>query len=240
MARLEEDSAMKASYIMTPRVITIPATASVGDAARLMLQHHISGLPVVDDAGDLIGLVTESDLLHRSEAGTERRRSRWLQFLLEPGQLAQEYVRSHSRKIADVMTRDVVTVVGDTPVDQVVRLLEGRRIKRVPVVHGRKVIGIISRANLLHVLASLPVQPPADVAADGAIRERVLAAFAGQPWMPLLPVNVIVAGGIVHLWGLITDERQRSAMRVAAENVSGARAVHDHLVQADSLFLRAS
>ncbi len=226
---------MRASYIMTSHVITAPLRASVGEVARLMLRNHISGLPVVDAAGDLVGIVTEGDLLRRSESAADPRRPRWLQILFGQGQIAAEYVHSHSRRVEDVMTRDVVTVSADTPVERIAELLEARRIKRVPVVHGRKVIGIVSRANLLHVLASVPGKIPAETADGVALRDRILREFAAQPWMPGLPISVVVWDGVVHLWGSVLDDRQRAAMRVVAENVPGVRGVEDHLVRLDSL-----
>src|ERR1700726_452887 len=147
--------AMKAEDIMTRRVISVAPEASILESARLMLQHRVSGLPVIDAAGRLVGVVTEGDFLRRVEVGTERKRPRWLEFIAGPGRLATEYVHSHGRKVADVMTGEPITVGEDTPIEEVVRLMERRRIKRLPVMRGTKVVGIVSRANLLHALASV-------------------------------------------------------------------------------------
>jgi CBS domain-containing protein len=145
---------MNADQVMTRRVVSIAPEASIWEAACLMLEKQISGLPVIDGDGNLVGILTEADALRRAETGTEHRRPRWLELLTTSGQLADEYIHSHSRKVAEVMTRDVVTVAESTSLEQIVRLMETRRIKRVPVMRGREVVGIVSRANILHALAS--------------------------------------------------------------------------------------
>jgi CBS domain-containing protein len=198
-------------------------------AARLMLQKKISGLPVVDTDHTLVGVVTEGDLLRRTETATERQRPRWLEFLLGPGRLADEYVRSHGRKVSDVMTRDLKTIAEDTPLEKIVQLMERHRIKRLPVMRGRKLVGIVSRANLLHALASLARDAREPLVDDLAIRERLLADLDKQKWAPSALVNVVVRDGIVELWGAITDERERQALVVAAENTPGVQSVRDHL-----------
>jgi CBS domain-containing protein len=221
---------MKAADIMTRRVVSIGAEASVLEAIRLMLQNKISGLPVVDGEGLLVGIVTEGDFLRRAETGTQRTRSRWLEFLMGPGRLAAEYVHSHGRKVSEVMNPDPVAIDEDTPLAEVVRILEERRIKRVPVVHGRRVVGIVSRANLLHALASVSREMAAGANSDTAIRDEVLAELAKQPWAPRHFINPVVRNGVVELWGSIFDERERQAVRVVVENVTGVNTVKDHLV----------
>lgn len=226
---------MLARDIMTTRVITIAADATIGEAIRLMLQNRISGLPVLDSAGNLVGLVTEGDFLRRPEAGTEKQRSRWMEFLLGPGRLAAEYTQTHGRKIREVMTEKVVSVDETTPVAEIVRLMETRRIKRVPVRRGGKLVGIVSRANLLHVLGRVVAEVKPVSKDDADIRTRVLAELAKQPWSPATGVNVIVRDGIVELKGAIFDERERAALRVCAENIPGVKAVRDHLVWIDPI-----
>ena len=154
---------MKVRDIMSTRVVSIAPDANVLEAVRLMLQNHISGLPVIDRSGALVGVVTEGDFLRRSETGTERKRPRWLEFLMGPRRLADEYVHTHARKVEDVMTREPITITEDAALDEVVRIMERRRIKRLPVVRGAQVIGIVSRANLLHALASLGFAGVSDV-----------------------------------------------------------------------------
>lgn len=221
---------MKVSDVMTPGVISITPEATILEAIRLMLQNHISGLPVIDDKENLVGVVTEGDFLRRTETATERKRPRWLEFLVGPGKLANEYVHTHGRKIEEVMTRNPVTVPEDTPLDEVVRLMERRQIKRVPVVRGGKVVGIVSRANLLHALASLARTMPAASKDDATVRERILAEIDKQPWAPGRLVNVIVHNGVVGLWGTIFEGRQGEALKVLAENVPGVQRVEDHLL----------
>jgi CBS domain-containing protein len=221
---------MKAADIMTRHVVSVGTEASVLEAIRSMLQHKISGLPVVDGEGLIVGIVTEGDFLRRAETGTERKRPRWLEFLMGPGRLAAEYVHSHGRKVFEVMTSDPVTIDEDTPLAEVVRILEERRIKRVPVVRGRRVVGIISRDNLMQALASVAHEMAAGAHADTAIRDEVLAELAKQPWAPRNFINPVVRNGVVELWGSIFDERERQAVVVVVENVSGVKAVKDHLV----------
>jgi CBS-domain-containing membrane protein len=191
-----------------------------------MLQYAISGLPVVDDTGHLVGIITEGDFLRRTETGTERQhRPRWLEFLLGPGRLADEYVHSHSRKVEEVMTRQVVTVAEETPVDEIARLMERHRIKRVPVIRDNRVVGIISQANLLRGLARLADAAPAATANDLAIREQILAELDAQTWGRRAPIDVTVRNEIVQLWGPVAYERVAQALRVAAENVPGVKGV---------------
>ena len=193
-----------------------------------MLQNRISGLPVVGPKGELVGMVTEGDFLRRGEIGTQRRRNRWLEFLVGPGRLADEYVHTRGRKVEEVMTREPVTVTEDTPLDEVVRLMERHRIKRLPVLREGKLVGIVTRANIMHALVSLAAETKAPAGDDAAIREQILAECAKQSWAPMS--NVVVRNGVVELWGTITDERERAALIVAAENVPGVKTVHDHLV----------
>lgn len=221
---------MKVKDVMTQQVLSIEPNSSVLQAVRLMLQNKISGLPVVNAGGTLVGIVTEGDFLRRAETTTERRRPRWLEFLVGPGRLADEYVHTHARKIADVMTPDPYTVTEDTPLEDVVQLMEKHRIKRLPVVRGGQLVGIVSRANLLHALASLARATPATAATDETIRKLLLTELKHKVWAPVGFLNVVVQNGTVELWGTITDDRERQALIVAAQNISGVKDVRDHLV----------
>ena len=220
---------MKAADVMTRRVVTIDVDAPIAQAARLMTEHRISGLPVLDAAGRLVGIVSEGDFLRRTETGTEVRRPRWVQFLLSPGRLADEFVRTHARRVGEVMTPDVATVTESTPADEIVRLMERRRVKRVPVLRDGRMVGIVSRADLVRALAGLMTEAPPATMDDTALRDRVLAELEKQSWAPRIGVNVMVRNGVVDLWGTITDERERQALCVACENVLGVKAVRDHL-----------
>jgi CBS domain-containing protein len=221
---------MKAKDVMTPHVITIAPDASVLEALQLMLTHKISGLPVVDAGGNLAGIVTEGDFLRRSETGTERKRSRWVEFLLGPGALAKDYVQSHARRIDEVMTTDVATIAEDSDLDEVVALMERRCIKRLPVVRGNTLVGIVSRANLLHALATLSRDAAPAGKTDASIRSAVLAELDRQSWAPRHMIDVVVRNGIVELWGTVIDPEQRDAARVAAETVAGVKPVKCHIV----------
>jgi CBS domain-containing protein len=220
---------MKVRDIMSPRVISVTPEASVMAAVRLMLQNHISGLPVIDATGALVGVVTEGDFLRRSETGTERKRPRWLEFLVGPGRLADEYVHTHSRSVKDVMTAEPVTISEDGGLDEAVELMESRRIKRLPVVRGGQVVGIVSRANLLHALVSLAIAAPPPAMDDVAIRNALLAQFEKLTWAPAALVHPVVKDGVVELWGTITEEAQREALKVCARNIPGVKSVVSRL-----------
>jgi CBS domain-containing protein len=221
---------MKASDVMTLNVISVTPNTPILHAARVMLQKNISGLPVITANGDLVGIVTERDFLRRRETGTQRHRSRWIEFLLGPGKLAEEYVRTSGRKVHEVMTPVVHTVTEDTSLEEVVRLMERHHIKRVPVVRGTRVVGIITRANLMRALVKSALQPEPVSAGDKEIRDRLLADLKQQPWAPLALIDISVQDGVVTISGTVTDDRQREALRVAAENVPGVKQVVDDLV----------
>jgi CBS domain-containing protein len=221
---------MKVADVMTRGVISITPESSVTKAARMMLLYEISGLPVIDSSGKLVGIVTEGDFLRRAELGTERHRKRWVELLVDIGPLAEEYARSHGRKVEEVMTRDVVTVTEDASLEEVARLMERHCIKRVPVLRDAEVIGVVSRANFLRALIVGSPKPASAAASDGAIREQILAQLEKQAWTPHAAVNVGVKDGIVDLGGIILDKRQRSALCIAAENVPGVKEVRDRLV----------
>lgn len=229
---------MRAKDVMSANVVTVGPEADVRAVARLLVEHGISGVPVVEQGGRLVGIVSEGDLMRRAEAGTERRSSWWLELLAGPEETARRYVKSHGRTARDVMTREVVTVAEDASLEQIATLLERHRIKRVPVIRDGRIVGIVSRANLLHGLvakeAAARVTPD-----DAAIREQVIAGIreAGitEPY-----VNVVVAGGVVHIWGLVDSEKQRQAVRVAAEAVPGISAIENNVGVLSSPLLRGS
>lgn len=221
---------MNASEVMTRNIISVRPDAPLVEAIRLMLDNHVSGLPVIGNGGQLVGILTEGDLLRRGETGTERHRPRWLEILMGPGRLAEDYVRTHGRRVDEIMTRDLVSVTPDTPLDEVVALMERRRIKRVPVLDGDRPIGIVSRADLLRALAGALEEQPGAATSDEEIRARIHAELAKVAWVPRDGVAITVENGVVDLNGVILDENERAALRVAAENVPGVRAVEDHLV----------
>jgi CBS domain-containing protein len=220
---------MKAGDIMTGRVISISPESSVLDAIDLMTRNHISGLPVIDASGAMVGMVTEGDFLRRAETGTVRKRPRWLEFLVGPGRLAEEYVETHARKVGEVMTRDPITITEDTPLEEVVHIMEHRRVKRLPVVRGAQVVGIVSRANLMRALAAISRAAPAPAESDAEIRKQLLAEFQRQVWAPAALIDASVKDGVVELWGTILEGAQGEAIRVCAENIPGVKKVVSHL-----------
>jgi CBS domain-containing protein len=225
---------MRAHQIMTRPVITVTPDTTIVDAATIMLQRHVSGLPVVDASGKLLGVVSEGDFIRRAEIGTGRKRGRWLRFILGPGKSASDFVHEHGRKVSEIMSTSPLTITEDTALAEIVALMEKNHVKRLPVMRGSQVVGIVSRANLLQAVASLARQVPDPTADDDHIRNRVIDALEKNDWCPF-GLSVIVKDGIVHLSGVITEERSRQAAVVAAENVQGVQKVHDHLCWVDTM-----
>jgi CBS domain-containing protein len=219
---------MRAHQIMTRQVITIAVDAPIVDAANIMLDKHISGLPVVDEAGKLVGIVSQGDFIRRAEIGTQRKRGRWLKFLVGPGRAASDFVRERGRKVGEIMTPDPCTVTEDATLEDIVELMERNHVKRLPVLRGDKLAGIVTRTNLLQAVAGLTRDVPDPTADDDHIRNRIISSIEKSDWAPF-GLGVIVVNGIVHLSGLITNEKSRQAAIVAAENVTGVTKVHDHI-----------
>ena len=226
---------MNAGDIMTQSTVTVDPDASIMHAIHLMLKRRISGLPVVDNTGALVGILTEGDLLRRAELGTQKRRPRWIEFLIGPGRLASEYVSACGRTVREVMTTLVHTVPEDAPLTDVVKIMESRQVKRLPVVRDGRVVGILSRANLLRALVSIARDTKPVAMSDSLIRQRLVEELGKQSWAPAALVDVIVRNGVVHLWGTLLEERQRQGIRVLAENTSGVKSVEDHLVWIEPL-----
>lgn len=225
---------MRAHQIMTRPVYSVLPEATIAEAANIMLQRHISGLPVVDAAGKLVGIVSEGDLIRRSEIGTQRKRGRWLKFLLGAGKAATEFVHEHGRKISEVMTSAPLTITEDTTLEEIVTSMETNGVKRLPVMREGKLVGIVSRANLLQAVASLSREIPDPTADDDHIRKRIIDTLQKNDWCPF-GLSVVVRDGVVHLGGVITEERSRQASIVGAENVAGVKKVHDHLCWVDTM-----
>lgn len=221
---------MRAMDVMTSEVITVDENASVQTAAKLMAKHGISAVPVVDKNNRVIGMVSEGDLLHRAETGTERRRSWWLEMMSSTNQLVGDYIKSHGGNVKDVMTRDVISVTDETPVADIAVLLETNRIKRVPVLRDGKLVGIVSRANLVRALAMTINEPPSGAEADDrTIRDKLLAELKAQKWAEVSPANITVKDGVVHLWSSYFSEQEKRALVIAAETIPGVRRVEDHM-----------
>jgi CBS-domain-containing membrane protein len=221
---------MKARDVMVSPVITTKPSASVKEVARILLNNHISAVPVIDDAGRIVGIVSEGDLMRRADLGTERHRSWWLAALFaEEEELAAEYVKQHSRKVADVMTKRLVTTSPDATLGEIAGLLERHSIKRVPIVENGALVGIVSRANLIQALAGDPKGPEVAVP-DAALRDKLMAHLKAQPWAHTSLLNVTVNDGVVDIWGITHSEAEKQALRVAAETTPGVRAVNDNVI----------
>ncbi|MBN3751867.1 CBS domain-containing protein [Paraburkholderia sp. Tr-20389] len=222
---------MLAIDVMTPSVICAQPDMTVQEAAKRLVDNGISGMPVVDASGALVGIVSEGDLLHRVETGTETRRSRWLELFSTTRDLASTFVKEHGRSVADVMTASVWTVDWQMPVADIADLMETRRIKRVPVMRGGTLIGIVTRGNLIRALASAaaPAQTQdGQSVSDREIAEAIVAALSGKRWA-LAKENVIVKDGVAHLWGVIQSEEEERALCVAALEVKGVKEARAHL-----------
>ena len=221
---------MKVRDVMTAAVASVGPDTAVEGIARLLQGKRISAVPVVDPDDRLVGIVSEGDLVRRPEIGTERPRSWWLRHFGDPTALAADYARTHGLKARDVMTREVAVAAEDLDLAEAATLLETHRVKRLPVVRDGRVVGIVSRADLVRALASAGPVPADAPDADRSIRERLIAALRTQPWVAPHEVNIVVHDGTVHLWGLVRSEEERPAVRVAAERTPHVRAVEDHLV----------
>lgn len=221
---------MHAADVMTKTVVTVGPEAGVAEVAGLLLNHHISAVPVVDGEGRMLGIVSEGDLMRRAENDTEGRGAWWLEALFSTKDLAKDYVKTHGRTAGDVMTRFVVTVEEATPLHEIAALLEKHHIKRVPVLRDGRLVGIVSRANLLHGLVSKPAAASGPVeASDKTIRETLLKTLSQKAGVHASMINVTVSDGVVQLWGLVDSGTEIKAAGVAAENTPGVTAVENHL-----------
>ena len=220
---------MKAEDVMVSTVITVGVNASIGEVAAILLNNHISAAPVVDEKGELVGIVSEGDLMRRPEIGTTKRHSWWLELISNKWASATEYIKSHSRKVADVMTRDLITAKPDTPLGDIAGLLERNQIKRVPIVERGKLVGIVSRANILQALSSATRKLPSLMTADDSeLRKKVVSQMASEPWRPTM-LTVTVQDRTVDLWGVVHSVEQKKAAQFAAETTPCVRAVVNNI-----------
>jgi CBS domain-containing protein len=219
---------MKAKHVMTCPVITATADMTVREVAQVLTSHRISAVPIVDATGKLIGLVSEGDLIHRVEISTQVQRSWWLSIFTSTAQLAEEYARAHAGKVRDLMTHDVISVEPETPLSEIARLFERNRIKRVPVLDGSKLVGIVTRANLVQAIATLPQEnlPPLQ---DGALRDKILKHLESQTWLNRAQLNVTVENSKINLWGLVSTEAERKAARIAVEEIASGNVIVNNI-----------
>ena len=222
---------MNASDIMVSDVITVKSSGTVQEAAELLLLNRISAMPVVDDSGKLVGMISEGDLIRHGDAGTAHERPAWLRLLMGREGLAAEFVKENSRAVADIMTREIISAEPDAPVADIATLLERHRIKRVPIVHNGKMVGIVSRANLIQALAAFRNKSLAPQRVDDkALRERIVARLKSEPWAKPSFVNVTVTDGAVDLWGIVDSSAEKEALRVAVQVTPGVKAVNDNVI----------
>jgi CBS-domain-containing membrane protein len=221
---------MKARDVMVAPVITVKPYSTVREVAKTLVDRRISAVPVVDDVGKLVGIISEGDLMHRAETGTERRYRWWIRLMGGDASLPADYVKAHALKAADIMTQNVITAAPETELDEVAILLERNAIKRVPILMHGQLVGIVSRANLVQALATMP-KGLEILLSDSKIREKLLSHLKEQPWADTHLLNITVTDGIVSLWGIASSETERKAIRVAAEATPGVRAVNDHLAR---------
>lgn len=223
---------MNASDVMVHNVITIGPEDNIAEAAKQLVDHDISALPVVDGEGRLIGILSEADLIHRKEVDTEKRRPWWMEAILPATILSEDYAKSHGRKVGEVMSPHLVTAAEDTPLSEIATLMEKHRIKRIPIVRDGRLIGIVSRANLIQALASTVTMQHETLDDDRAIRREILSRLANQSWTDFGERNIVVTKGVAHLWGLVGSPEERKALRALVETVPGVRSISDEMIAA--------
>ena len=224
---------MKVRDVMTYGVISVPESATIADAVETMLRSRVSALVVFDADHALTGILSEGDLLRRGELGSERKRPHWLEFLLGSGRGAESYAHEHGRKVGEVMTRDVETIGEDAELSEAVDRMIRRRVKRLPVLRGETLVGVIARSDLLKgLLAATPRATGPH--ADAEIKSAIQAELNKLDWAPRASVSVEVQNGVVTFDGAITDERLREGLKIIAENTPGCVSVHDHMAWIES------
>jgi CBS domain-containing protein len=223
---------MRAIDVMVCDVVTVRPDTDVADAIKLLSEHDVSALPVVDEASNLVGMLSEVDLIHRAEIGTEKHRHWWLEAVTGATTLAEEFAKSHGKKVGEVMTTGVISVTEETPLSEIAALFERKRIKRVPVVKDGKLVGIVSRSNLIQALASVVGNVDQHDETDRRIRLDLLSRLREQSWTDFGSRNITVSDRVVHLWGLVGSEAERKALLALAEGVPGVSRVSDEMIQA--------
>jgi CBS domain-containing protein len=223
---------MQATDVMVRDVVTVRPDTDLAEAVKLLAEHDVSALPVIDAENNLVGILSEADLIHRVEIGTEKRRPWWLEAVTGASTLAAEFAKSHGEKVGEIMIPEVISVVEDTQLSEIAALLERKRIKRVPVTRDGKLVGIVSRSNLIQALASIVGRRDQAVETDRQIRLELLSRLGRQPWTDFGSRNVTVGDHVVHLWGLVGSPEERKALLALAEGVSGVTRVCDEMISA--------
>jgi CBS domain-containing protein len=218
---------MKAMDVMSRDVVTVRPGDDIAEAVRLLAEHDVSALPVIDDSGMVVGVISETDLMRREEIGTEKHRPWWLEAMTPGIVLAREFAKEHGRKVDEVMSDSIVSASEETPLGEIATLLEKHRIKRVPILRDGKLVGMVSRCNLIQALASSHVQAGSDARGDRSIRLQLLDRLDGQTWTGFGSRNIIVRDGVVHLWGLVGSEEEHKALIALSEQVPGVKGLSD-------------
>jgi CBS domain-containing protein len=219
---------MKAKHVMVSPVKTGKPDMTVRDVAKVLSENRISAIPITNDAGKVIGIVSEGDLIRRAEIGTQKQRSWWLALFTSNIQLAEEYARAHARKVRDLMTHEVISANPETPLSEIAQLLERHNIKRVPVLDDGKLVGIVTRGNLVQAIATAPQKEHRPLG-DEQIRAKIQKRLEEVSWTNPMMLNVTVNDGTVNLWGLVRSEAERNAVRIAAEDIAGVKTINDNL-----------
>jgi CBS domain-containing protein len=219
---------MKAKHVMVSPVKTGKPDMTVRDVAKVLSENRISAIPITNDAGKVIGIVSEGDLIRRAEIGTQKQRSWWLSLFTSNIQLAEEYARAHARKVRDLMTHEVISANPETPLSEIAQLLERHNIKRVPVLDDGKLVGIVTRGNLVQAIATAPQKEHRPLG-DEQIRAKIQKRLEEVSWTNPMMLNVTVNDGTVNLWGLVRSEAERNAVRIAAEDIAGVKTINDNL-----------
>lgn len=222
------ESDMRANQIMTRSVITVTAGTPIVEAARIMVRDHVGGLPVVDASGRLIGIVSDGDFIRRAEIGTERKRGRWLGLLLGRGRLAADFVHSHGRTVGEIMTPHPVTIGEDTMLSEIARIMEQKRVKRLPVMNGERLVGMVTQTDFVQAFADLAMAVPAPTPDDDMLRGKILDQLEQATCKPSR-FNVVVRDGVAHLSGAIKSEKERLTAVIAAQSVAGVKDVRDQM-----------
>ena len=212
---------MRALDVMVRDVVTVHPDMDVAEAVKLLIEHDVSALPVLNNEGNLVGVLSEADLIHRAEIGTEKHRPWWLEAVTGGSTLAEEFAKSHGKKVGEVMTDGVISVTEETPLSEIAALFERKRIKRVPVVKDGRLVGVVSQSNLIQALASLIGRTDHIDESDRQIRLELLSRLQEQSWTDFGSRNITVSNGVVHLWGLVGSEAERKALLALAEGVPG-------------------
>jgi CBS domain-containing protein len=223
---------MKASDIMVRRVLTTHPQTSVSQVAKQLVDNDISALPVVDDAGNVVGVISEADLMHRKELGSEKTRAWWIEAMTPGATLADEFAQSHGKRVEELMSTRVISATPDASLGEIASLLEKHRIKRVPIMKDGKIVGIVSRSNLVQALASAKSNGVTAADKDHTIRADIVAKLGEQQWTDFGDRNIVVVNGVACVWGLVGSPSERKALIALVEGVPGVTDVRDEMIPA--------